>query len=105
MKSQFCPRNEGTASRKSKSARNGSNQSSRWYLKRWMISRTMVLATTAERADEKCNSISRQFVHSKTVVMSPSNGKPQRSQNGGRMKRTCVQHFGQKKPSLALARP
>ena len=52
----------------------------------------------------KCSSISRQFVHSNGVVMSPSNGRPQRSQNGGLMKRTCDQQRAQTKPSLAVAR-
>src|SRR5665213_1568151 len=73
----------------------------REYLKRWMASSTTVLATTAERAELKCSFISRQFVHSKVVVRSPSNGRPQRSQNGGRMKRTCDQHCGQTSPSRA----
>ena len=30
------------------------------------------------------------------------NGRPQRSQNGGRMKRTCDQHWRQTKPSRAV---
>ena len=42
-------------------------------------SSTTVLATTAERADEKCNSISRQLAHSNGVVKSPWKGRPQRS--------------------------
>jgi len=56
------------------------NHNWRWYLKRWMASSTTPRATTAERAERKYNSISRQFVHSNGVVMSPSNGNPQRPQ-------------------------
>ena len=66
---------------------------------------TTDLAATAERAELQGHSISRQFVHSNFVVMSPSNGRPQRPQNGGLMKRTCDQQREQTKPSLAVARP
>jgi hypothetical protein len=40
-----------------------------------------------ERALVKWSSISRQLVHSKVVVISPSKGNPQRSQIGRTMKR------------------
>jgi hypothetical protein len=43
-------------------------------------------------------------VQTKAVVSSPANGSPQRSQNGGRMKRTCDQHWLQTKPLRASAR-
>jgi len=70
-----------------------------------MASNTTALATTAERAELKCNSISRQFVHSNVVVISPSNGNPQRSQNGGRMKRTCDSIVGRQDHHPSLRAP
>jgi hypothetical protein len=38
------------------------------------------------------------------MEISPANGSPQRSQNGGRRKRTCDQHSLQTSPSLGSAR-
>jgi len=62
------------------------------------------LATTAERAEVKFSSKSLQLVQTNVVVISPANGRPQCSQNGGRMNRTCDQHLPQTKPSRISAR-
>jgi hypothetical protein len=62
------------------------------------------LAATAERAVQKFNCMSRQLEHSNGVEISPSKGNPQRSQKGGLINRTLLQHLEQTKPDSRVAR-